>query len=518
MVHVPANYDGKGAEKYPLVVALHGYNGSPRRILEAFLDEREPKAKVPGFVIAPDAHGNAFYRGPGEHAVYDALDWAEITFPIDRQRTSITGVSMGGTGAAEIAFRRSERFSAAAPLCGYQSFLVRRDTANKPLRNWEKHLIHLYSPASWAASGSDLPLFVAHGTKDLPLENSRVLTNRYRELGFHLEQDWPNLGHSVWTKTYRNAGLFPWLSKWQKDTDPDFVSLTTGQLRHARKFWLEITAFEHRSELPHVDARAESKQRVTLHSQAVTGLCLHQTSHLDETGPLSVSLDDQNLEVPAGQPRCFEKKGAWMLAPREIHVGNKRAGVEGPWSDLLGLPLVVVYGSQNPNTVLLNRYVADHLFAPPYGVTLNIPVVSDVKYARGHFPQRRVVYVGRAEDHLQLSAIKNQLPLQTMAEGLVVGNTVFKEPDVGAAFVYRDPERRDGLLGVVTGNGPEGLLRVLSLPQLVPDFVVFDHGLDAAAGEPILGPSAYVRAAGFFENDWSLPSDITDSYASERPR
>jgi predicted esterase len=518
-VHVPSSQNAPSAPKQPLVLALHGYNGNPRRILEAFLDDNGPNAKVPGFVVAPEAHGNAFYRGAAEQAVYDALDWATATYAIDPTRVTITGVSMGGTGAAEIAFRASERFAAAAPLCGYQSFFVRRDTMRKPIRPWEKPLMQLFSPANWAESGNDVPLYVAQGTLDLPLENSRVLTNRYRELGFHLEEDWPKLGHAVWKKTYFHAGLFPWLTKWQKDLDPKYVSLTTGLRRLGKKFWLQITDFESSPELAHADARISPDNRVILHTRSVTGICLHETSHLDPTRAVHVTIDEQPLEVHLDTTRCFEKlDGSWASFTGSNHARRKQPYVEGPWSDLLAEPLIVVYGTNNPKTVELNRFVATRLFEPQPGVNLHIPVVSDRQYSSLLQSYRRAVYVGRPDDHLQFHEIADRLPIRVLSQGIAIGSSFFGEPDVGTAFVYPDLERWDRLLGFVTGNGPEGLLRVLSLPQLVPDFVVFDHGLDAATGEPILGPSAFVRAAGFFRSDWSLPSNIGDSLSPPRSR
>jgi predicted esterase len=518
-VHVPSISDLAPARKHPLVLVLHGYNGTPRKILEAFLDDAGPGVKVPGFVIAPEAYGNAFYRGAAERALDEALDWASVTYPIDPTKVTITGVSMGGTGAAEIAFRQSERFAAAAPLCGYQSFFVRRDTNGRPIRPWEKPLMHLFSPASWAPSGHDVPLYVAHGTLDFPLENSQVLTNRYRDLGYKLDQDWPNLGHAVWKKTYKKAGLFPWLTKWQKDPDPTYVRLVTGQLRLGRKFWLRLTEFEPSLELAEADARILPNNHVTVHTRGVSGLCLHETTHLDKSQPVHLDIDAQSLETTLGTLRCFDKSnGNWTVANGPKPALRKQPYIEGPWSDLLAEPLVVVYGTGNPNTARLNQFVAERLFQAPFGVTLRIPVISDVAYATRALPYRRAVYVGRPDDHLQYGSIAEKLPIRVSPQGLVVGSSHFDEPDVGAAFVYPDPERLDRLLGFVTGNGPEGLLRVLALPQLVPDFVVFDRGLDAAAGEPILGRSAFVRAAGFFQNDWSLPSSIDDSWAEARAR
>ena len=57
--------------------------------------------------------------------------------PIDRDRVTITGPSMGGIGAASVPLRHPDRFAAAAPLCGYHSYFVRRDVSGRPIRPWE---------------------------------------------------------------------------------------------------------------------------------------------------------------------------------------------------------------------------------------------------------------------------------------------------------------------------------------------------------------------------------------------
>ena len=142
-------------ERLPLVLVLHGYNGTPRRILDAFFDVvpgQTPK-EVRGFVLAPAAHGNSFYRGPGERDVLEILDWALQSLPVDVNRVTITGASMGGTGTAEIALHYPDSFAAHAPLCGYQSYFVRRDTSGQPIRAWERKLMHRNSAASSAESG-----------------------------------------------------------------------------------------------------------------------------------------------------------------------------------------------------------------------------------------------------------------------------------------------------------------------------------------------------------------------------
>jgi predicted esterase len=506
-------------QRRPLVVLLHGYNGSPQRILDAFLDNSNgvPGRALPGFVLAPAAHGNSFYRGPGERSVLDAIDWALSTYPIDETRVSITGVSMGGTGAAEIAFRNSHRFAAVAPLCGYHSYFVRRDTSNKPQRSWERRLMHQFSPASIAESGQDIPMYLAHGTKDLPLENSKVLTARYRALGYSFVEDWPDVGHAVWKRTYRNAGLFPWLTQWKKDLDPMRVVLASTSTARGQKFWVKLVRLARIEAPATVDARVVSPGHVVMTTQGVEAITLGPSRHLDANTPWLVTIDGVNLTtMPGKSTRTIERlDGTWTTSNLRDDAGSITTG---PWSELFSEPYVAVYGSGNPATTTLNREVASRLVKGAAGVDLQIPVLSDAQFDATTSPVNRVLYVGRVDDHRYLAALRDSLPIRLNATNIQLGSSEFSETDVGIAFVYPDPNRRERLLGVVSANGPEGLWRVLALPGLLPDFVLFDHDVDAAAGEPILGPDASVRAAGFFQADGSLPGNFLDPWAKPRSR
>lgn len=514
MAYVPGRRAVEPLQARPLVIALHGYDGSPRKILDAFLDignDGQPAREIDGVVIAPAAYGDAFYRGPGENAVIEALDWAINTYHVDPSRIYITGVSMGGTGAAEIALKHSERFAAAAPLCGYQSYFVRRDTSNRPLRPWEQPLMHRFSPASFAESGNDVPMFIAQGLKDTPLENSRVLTKRYSALGHSLVEDWPNLGHSVWKKSYRGAAMYSWLAQWKKDREPKQVVVASSSLRHGRKFWLEIEKMEPVAEPALLDGRIETPNLIELKTRGVAAFRVSRSRHIDDGNSILVVIDGQSIVVPAGNERRFERlDGAWQLKPATTSASPSVIPVEGPWSELFSEPVAVVYGTGNASTVALNREIASRLVEPRRGVDLRIPIVADRDFDPLSSELTRTVYVGTSTDHSILARIMDRLPLRNSELGIRLGAHAFAESDVGAAFVYPDPDRGDRLLGIVTANSPEGLWRVLALPALVPDFVVFDRGIDAAAGESVLGAHAFVRAAGFFRDGWSLPSDVSD--------
>jgi poly(3-hydroxybutyrate) depolymerase len=511
-LHVPGAYARGEARRYPLVVLLHGYDGNPQRIMRAFLGSERGASvpKVDGFLVAPHAHGNAFYRGPGEQDVLDTIDWMLEHYPIDPDRVSVTGVSMGGTGAAHLALLHADRFSRAAPLCGYQSYFIRRDIGHQPTRPWEVRRMHHWSPASWAANGRYVPLWVAQGTRDLPLANSRVLVDAYRALGYTVTDEWPDTGHAVWEKTYAGARLWPWLTGSGRKLDRDHVTLTTDALRYGKLDWVRVTALGPADKLGRIDVERTGRDRVVVKTDGVTGFELERNgARLDATA-VQVDVDGTVLRFTAREALVAHRDPAgWHPGPQAPSTHDKRAGVEGPIDDAYLGPLVFVYGSLDPGWARANREVASTLARMRSGVQIHYPVVSDRDLDRALGATHSLVLVGNAQSHALIRELESRLPIQVVGDAIRLGDRSFSGLSVGTTFVYPNPEHPDHYVVMVEGAGVPGLYYALSLPQLLPDFSVYDASVALAAGQQILG-AGRVLAAGFFQRDWSLPADSID--------
>lgn len=123
ILYLPENYDPKN--KYPLILFLHGAGerGDGNEKLELV-----------------NVHGVSRYANSGEYeldaivlcpqcpqgrvwnqfifALYDLVDSVAEQYGADRNRMSITGISMGGFGTWEMAMTYPDKFCAFAPICG----------------------------------------------------------------------------------------------------------------------------------------------------------------------------------------------------------------------------------------------------------------------------------------------------------------------------------------------------------------------------------------------------------------
>lgn len=531
---VPSHYRPGAPKRYPLIVVLHGLNGRPMAVLRKFLgtgetgheadwDERRTGGIADyddAFIVAPSGHGNTMYRDLGEDDVMRVTDRVMARFSIDETRVTIAGPSMGGIGAAAIPFRYPDRFAAAEPLCGYHSYFVRRDFLGRPIRPWEKTIAEERSNAEWAFNGANIPLFIVHGKLDWPETNSGVLIDRYEQLHYSVEHEHPNLGHNVWTTTWEDQKGAKWLLGHHRVTHPERVRFRTLRLRNGKSDWVRVTELSAPDQWGEVDARITSRSRIAVKTSGVAEISLDRDGkHVDQTTSTRVVLDGATFSMPAGTPLVFHKDASGWQPGAAQHAGPyKRGEITGPIRDVLHSPILFVWGKDDPAQARANEEVARSWAAIRGGVTVKYPVMSDEEFlARGEAlsNEKALFLVGNAKSNRILRALEPDLPIKLDGDAVVIGNQRLTGNQLGAAFVRPNPKRTDRYLVVVEGTSALGTWRSLSLPDLLPDFVVYDEHVAPARGQMLLS-SASVLAAGFFGNDWSLPQVTADPLANTK--
>jgi poly(3-hydroxybutyrate) depolymerase len=522
-IHVPAGYRKDSTARFPLVVVLHGYGGNPERVLSAFLgtESLKPHPRVDGFVLAPHGHGDAFYRGPGEVAVLDAIDWALRTYPIDPKRVAITGVSMGGTGAAQLGLFYAERFSAVAALAGYQSYFTRRDVRGRRLRAWEWAELSRWSPTSFAENGRDLHFYVAQGTKDLPLENSQSLVDRFHELGYPLKDEWPDIGHDVWRIAWGDAALWPDLSAQRSPSVPAHITVKTDALRHGSHGWATITGMSGSGTSALLDARVTAATRIAVKTSGVESFSLRRPApRVAPDAPVTLVIDGARLAFGSSADLLAHREGTrWAAGATPAPPSGllKRAGLEGPIRDAFAGPLAFVYGTLDPTETRAAREVAEH-FRARWAGDARFPILEDTALTAEIRRTHSLFLVGSRNSNTVVRELDSRLPLGIQGASVRAGDRrVTGDAELGFACVYPDPTNASRYVVLVEAVGVLGLWRSLSLPLQLPDFIVFDSGLAPAAGQQVLG-EARVLGSGYFDPRWGMPPSLADEMAAPTGR
>lgn len=117
-ISIPEDYQPD--KPTPLIVALH-YGGKvtpfySRGIIEVLV--APGLGELNAIIVAPDSIAGPWTNEKNEKMVLELMDTINEEFNIDKNKTLLTGFSMGGHGTWYIGSRNQDRFSAMIPVSG----------------------------------------------------------------------------------------------------------------------------------------------------------------------------------------------------------------------------------------------------------------------------------------------------------------------------------------------------------------------------------------------------------------
>lgn len=191
---LPAEY-GKVKKDWPLLLFLHGAGerGDDLNQVKKHgpLKIAENDEDFPFIVLAPQCPRRQWWDVELlAHLLDEIIDY----YDVDEKRVYLTGLSMGGFGAYELAAYRPDRFAAMAPICGGGTLL----------QTWRLR---------------NIPAWVFHGAKDgtVPVEESKRMVDILKRARGEVKLTiYPEAEHDSWTQTYENPELYAWFLEHEK--------------------------------------------------------------------------------------------------------------------------------------------------------------------------------------------------------------------------------------------------------------------------------------------------------------
>jgi predicted peptidase len=208
-------------KKWPVILFLHGLGErGDDGLLETDVGLghaiREHVASFPLVVVMPQCRKNKLWtEADMESQALAALDRSLAEFNGDRERVYLTGISMGGYGAWDLAAKYPERFAAYVVICGG----ILPPDATSPLRVSLAQDAAVRDPyAETARRIGKTAVWIFHGSADslVPVGESRKMYAALKaEHGNVKYTEFAGVGHFSWNRAYADPGLVPWLLEHQ---------------------------------------------------------------------------------------------------------------------------------------------------------------------------------------------------------------------------------------------------------------------------------------------------------------
>ncbi len=183
-------------EKLPLIIHLHGAGGRGDSIAAMGhvgpIAEIENGRDIPAHFVAPHCYGNTWFE------LFETLvDFARTQAAredVDKNRIYLSGVSMGGYAAWQLAMTCPEIFAALVPVCGGGMY-------------WN------------AARLKDMPIWAFHGALDetvLPEESIKMVKAVNKAGGNARITICEHTKHNSWDDAYPCDAMWAWLFEQKK--------------------------------------------------------------------------------------------------------------------------------------------------------------------------------------------------------------------------------------------------------------------------------------------------------------
>jgi pimeloyl-ACP methyl ester carboxylesterase len=479
----------------------------------------------PAVWLRPGGRGpGTVFQGYGAVDVFEAIEAAATHYPIDADRISLYGFSMGGAGVWYLASHHPDRFAAIAPMGGYNDYRLWRRPGGMtfPLFTWEEPSWRARSAVLLLENLRHVGIWMVHGAWDravgggVDVEHARQSARLLDELGIeHRLTELAETGHdSRFMHEPFFGEILRWLTAHRRPASPDRVSFRTSELQHHRAYWADIEQIERYGTSAALEALA-GPHGVTVTTENVRHLVIRPSDRAATTGRLRVDTTEipgADLTKPVGLRLI---RGNWELADLDPAPGEKRPGISGPFGGLFERQTILVTGTIGTveESFFLDWAARDaaYFFKERNGGVhrggiageswMDLPILTDVEWLEAERSETgirtvNVLAYGSPHSNAVLARFAERLPASVGPGEIIVGGRRFIGPGLALIAVLAFPDDGgDRYLGVHGGTSPDAITSGAHLNwQLLPDYLVYD--------------ASSVLEWGYFDNAWNPIPEI----------
>lgn len=468
---VPDSFDPKAEHRHRLDIWHHGrsLNGSELR----FLNDRQTN---PGHFTPQDAivlhtfgrFSNAM-KYAGETDTFEALAHVSANYPVDDDRITMRGFSMGGAATWHLSAHHPGRWVAATPGAGFVESAIYQNLMEKDPKPtwWEQKLWRLYDSTICAGNLRHTPTLVYSGEHDRQKRAADMMADHMKKEGLDLPQIiGPDTGHAYHpdSKIQIEEWLTPVVVRGREKL-PRQIRFTTYSLRFNECSWMRIDGLEHHWERTQVNADIDD-DTISITTGNVTGLTLALPEDVCPfaagSNPI-VIIDGSDLSTSEVRPEGvwtvhLQKTGEeWATVDNlDTSTLRKRHGLQGPIDDFTFDSFLMVSPTGQP---ICNQSVVDWISAQQADAAYQWEmffrgtprIKSDTDVTDDDIRDHHLLLWGDPASNSIYKRIADRLPIAWDAQQVTVGEKTFTAAQHIPAFIYPNPLNPDRYVVINSG-------------------------------------------------------------------
>lgn len=452
----------------------------------------------------------------GEMDLFEALAAVRKAYPIDENRISVRGFSMGGAATWHIGTHYAGLWAAVAPGAG---FAETPEYTKANLADWpwyERKLWHWYNATDYALNLYNTATVAYSGELDRQIQAANVMARELKREGLELTHlIGPQTEHKYHpdTKLELDRRIDSIVARGRAPL-PRTVKFTTWTLRYNQMRWVTVDALAQHWEQARVEAEIKDSTTVQVKTQNVTALTLEMPSGLcplDIARKPIVVLDEQRLEAAAVQSdrswtaHFSKRNGKWQVIEKLEDGLIKRHGLQGPIDDAFLSSFLMVRPTGKPQHDRIGEWVhseLQHALTQWRGMFRGeARIKDDMAITDADIAHSNLILWGDPASNKLLARILDKLPIRWDAQTLKIGDQAFPANQHAPILIYPNPlnpQRYVVLNSGFTFREADYLTNARQVPRL-PDWAVVDVSVPPGPRLP-----GRIAAANFFGEQWEL--------------
>ncbi|WP_040005444.1 carboxylesterase family protein [Fibrisoma limi] len=506
-----------GAGRSALFLSVHGAG------VEATGQARAYKPKDWGnLVAATNRRPRGFnWEDWGRLDALEVLALAKQQFKPDPRQIYLTGHSMGGHGTWFLGATYPDKWAAIAPCAGYPTLKeygsadgVIPDGSSNPLEQVLLRAANQSDVLKLTTNYKPLGVYVFHGDADrtVPVTYARQMRKLLGETQPDLSYyEYPGGSHWFGDHSVDWKPLFEFF-KWHQlpvDSTVNTIDFTTANPGISSSYrWASIEQQVQPLDYSRIQLN-RSRQGITgtTTNVAVLKLALNE---FGAKASVKITLDGQpaieHTTATASDTLVLRREGDRWSPTGRLDLAQKGPHRNGTFKDAFNNRMVFVYGTtgtaeENAWAYNKARFDAETWYYRGNGA---VDIVADKAFDPARYANRGVILYGNQTTNRAWNALLANCPIQVSRGQLTVGSQRYTGDGLGTYFVWPRQDSPVASVAVVAGTGMPGLQAANANQYFAgasgfPDYMVFDISMltDGAKG---------IKTAGFFDNNWSLPS------------